>query len=200
MRIEALYFAALVLPGLAYSDACSNVRIYSRDTWGARRPKSSRTFKYTPVDLFFVRNSAGSRCFDFDSCATQVRRIQNYHMDITRWSDIEYNFLVGEDGAVYEGRGWNNVGAHTNGYDSQSIGMAVMGNFMCTKPNTAALNAVQNLIQCGVNLGHIISTYRLYGHRDASSSSCPGDALYNEIKTWPHYSRIPLWKPDIYCV
>lgn len=45
------------------------------------------------------------------------------------WSDIEYNFLVGEDGAVYEGRGWNNVGAHTNGYDSQSIGMAVMGNF-----------------------------------------------------------------------
>ena len=116
------------------------------------------------------------------------------------WSDIEYNFLVGEDGAVYEGRGWNNVGAHTNGYNSQSIGMAVMGNFMCTKPNTAALNAVQNLIQCGVNLGHIISTYRLYGHRDASSSSCPGDALYNEIKTWPHYSRIPLWKPDIFCV
>lgn len=81
----------------AYSDACSNVRIYSRDTWGARRPKSSRTFKYTPVDLFFVHHSAGSRCFDFDSCATQVRRIQNYHMDITRTYVCccrDYNYLI----------------------------------------------------------------------------------------------------------
>ena len=38
------------------------------------------------------------------------------------WSDIGYNFVVGEDGNVYEGRGWNSVGAHTYGYNNRSIG------------------------------------------------------------------------------
>lgn len=32
------------------------------------------------------------------------------------WDDIGYSFLVGQDGNVYEGRGWHHVGAHTQGY------------------------------------------------------------------------------------
>eukprot|EP00105_Crassostrea_gigas_P026932 XP_011448071.1 PREDICTED: peptidoglycan-recognition protein SC2-like isoform X3 [Crassostrea gigas] len=173
----------------ADSGMCSNVKVYSRATWGARDPTSVSAIS-TPVDLFFIHHTTGSRCYDFSTCAAKVRNTQNYHMNTKGWSDIGYSFLVGEDGAVYEGRGWNNVGAHTSGYNSQSFAAAVMGNFMTTKPNTAALNAVKNLIQCGVNLGHITSTYRLYGHRDVSTSSCPGDALYNEIKTWPDYSTV----------
>ena len=38
------------------------------------------------------------------------------------WSDIGYNFLVGEDGNIYEGRGWGKVGAHARGHNSDSIG------------------------------------------------------------------------------
>ncbi|WAR05966.1 PGSC2-like protein, partial [Mya arenaria] len=49
--------------------------------------------------------------------------------------------------------------------------------------------AVKNLIACGIQLGKIRSTYRLYGHRDAGQTSCPGDRLYAEIQTWPHYSH-----------
>ena len=33
------------------------------------------------------------------------------------WPDIGYNYLVGEDGQAYEGRGWNKEGAHTYGYN-----------------------------------------------------------------------------------
>ena len=107
----------------------------------------------------------------------------------TGWSDISYNFLVGEDGAVYEGRGWNPVRGHTKGYmyNHRRLAVAVMGNFMNRKPNAAALNALKNLIKCGINLGYITSTYKLYGHRDVSWTACPGDALYKEIKTWPRY-------------
>merc|ERR1712150_52546 len=43
------------------------------------------------------------------------------------WSDIGYNFLVGEDGRAYEGRGWNRVGGHTYGYNSNSVAVSVIG-------------------------------------------------------------------------
>ena len=45
-------------------------------------------------------------------------------LPVPGWSDIGYSFLVGGDGKVYEGRGWNHVGAHTSGYNSEGIGKA----------------------------------------------------------------------------
>lgn len=36
-------------------------------------------------------------------------------MESKNWDDIGYNFLVGGDGEVYEGRGWDKQGAHTKG-------------------------------------------------------------------------------------
>jgi N-acetylmuramoyl-L-alanine amidase len=50
-------------------------------------------------------------------------------MNAQRWPDIGYNFLVGEDGNVYEGRGWDAVGAHAVPYNSNSIGICVIGDF-----------------------------------------------------------------------
>lgn len=43
------------------------------------------------------------------------------------WDDIGYNFIVGEDGNVYEGRGWDIVGAHAgvNTYNQQSLGIII---------------------------------------------------------------------------
>jgi N-acetylmuramoyl-L-alanine amidase len=56
------------------------------------------------------------------------------------WVDIGYNFLVGEDGFVYEGRGWTHVGSHTKGYNSQSLGTSVIGDYMKKNPNKMALD------------------------------------------------------------
>lgn len=41
--------------------------------------------------------------------------MQTYHIESKSWDDIGYNFLVGGDGSVYEGRGWDKQGAHTKG-------------------------------------------------------------------------------------
>jgi len=38
-------------------------------------------------------------------------------------NDIGYNFLIGQDGVIYEGRGWDVVGQHIPGHDKTSIGM-----------------------------------------------------------------------------
>ncbi|XP_056006487.1 peptidoglycan-recognition protein SC2-like isoform X7 [Ostrea edulis] len=169
------------------SGMCSNVKVYSRASWGAKSPTHVSTM-HTPVSLFFVHHTEGNACHDFTSCAIQMRNIQNYHMATRGWSDIGYSFLVGEDGAVYEGRGWHHVGAHTQNYNSRGFGVSVMGNFMHRKPNNAALNAIKNLIQCGIDTGYVTSGYSLYGHRDVGTTDCPGDDLYNEIRTWSHYN------------
>jgi len=75
------------------------------------------------------------------------------------WDDIGYSFLIGEDGRVYEGRGWGVVGAHTLNYNSVSYGFCVIGNFMDHVPNEAALQATKDIIACGVQK---VNSYFIY--------------------------------------
>ncbi|XP_041362856.1 peptidoglycan-recognition protein SC2-like, partial [Gigantopelta aegis] len=95
--------------------------IVSRSDWGARRP-SAVTLMDVPVSRVIIHHSATSPCYTSNSCKARVKSIQNYHMDTKGWWDIGYNFLVGEDGLVYEGRGWDVEGAHARGHNSQSLG------------------------------------------------------------------------------
>lgn len=45
--------------------------------------------------------------------------------------DHPHSFLIGEDGLVYEGRGWDTEGAHTGStWNPMSIGISFMGNYM----------------------------------------------------------------------
>lgn len=57
-------------------------------------------------------------------------------------------------------------------------------------PNAAAIEATKNLISYGVTIGKIQSNYTLLGHRQTAHTSCPGNSLYELIKTWPHWSSI----------
>ncbi|XP_070572363.1 peptidoglycan-recognition protein SC2-like [Ptychodera flava] len=165
---------------------CGLVRVVSRSEWGARAPKSRSTMT-TPVDFTFIHHTVGNRCYSQSACSAEMRGIQNYHMDSLGWNDIGYSFCIGEDGYAYEARGWGVVGAHTSGYNSVSHAISYLGNFDPVLPNEKALNAGQQLIDCGVSQNYIKSNYRLLGHRDVGSTACPGQQLYNEIRTWPRY-------------
>ena len=50
-----------------------------------------------------------------------IQGIQNYHINTKKWCDVGYSFLIGGDGKVYEGRGWDEIGAHTFGFNSKVI-------------------------------------------------------------------------------
>lgn len=77
--------------------------------------------------------------------------------------DIEYNFLVGGDGNVYVGRGWDNQGEHTPGFNNNSICIAFIGKFFDIAPPLCQLLAAKKLIEKGVKLLKISKDYRLYG-------------------------------------
>ncbi|XP_055955983.1 peptidoglycan-recognition protein SC2 isoform X3 [Patella vulgata] len=161
--------------------------IVSRSGWGARAARHVSHLSHQPVKYAFIHHGESGSCSSASSCAAIVRSYQNYHMDTHGWSDIGYSFLVGEDGNAYEGRGWDRVGAHTQGYNSVGLAFCMIGSFDSRVPNAAAIATVKRMIACGVSKGKISQSYVLRGHRDMGSTSCPGQALYNLIRTWPHY-------------
>lgn len=102
--------------------------IVSRSQWGGRSP-TCRSRLSTPVLNAVIHHTEGAFCNSPATCSAQVRNIQNYHMNTQKWCDIGYNFLVGEDGRVYEGRGWTTLGAHARSYNHISIGISFIGSF-----------------------------------------------------------------------
>jgi len=122
-------------------------------------------------------------------CSARVNVVQSFHMDSWDWDHIGYNFLVGGDGRVYEGRGWGYVGAHTKGYNTGTIGVSFIGTFTKQRPNERQLKACQMLLEEGVRLKKLTPKYRLYGHRQLSATESPGEELYKIIQTWPHWSH-----------
>lgn len=174
--------------------SCGAVAVVSRAEWGARPPKQAPTHIGHPVNMSFVHHSLSpGECDDEDGCVKAVQGIQKFHMDTRGWDDIGYSFLIGGDGRVYEGRGWDIVGAHTYGYNKIAHGFCIIGNYTSHLPNDRAINATLKILKCGVEKGHVIPGYELFGHRDAGCTECPGDALYELIRSWPNFStrKIP---------
>ncbi|XP_026475105.1 peptidoglycan-recognition protein LC-like [Ctenocephalides felis] len=165
------------------------LRIISRQEWVAQPPEIPPDPLPTPVPYVIIMHTATENCSDQASCTFHVRFIQTFHMESRNWWDIGYNFLVGGDGAVYEGRGWDSEGSHTKGYNKISIGIAFIGTFNKIEPTPGQLEAAKKLIEEGVRLGKISPNYKLFGFRQFVASLSPGDALFQEIMTWPHWSN-----------
>ena len=97
---------------------------------GCKAPKNQLTKLPSEVPYAIIHHGGTrSYCTNQNSCAAIVRAYQNHHMDTNGWDDIGFNFVVGEDGNVYEGRGWGAVGEHAVPYNSQSIGICIIGDF-----------------------------------------------------------------------
>ncbi|KAM5236167.1 peptidoglycan recognition protein 1 [Ctenodactylus gundi] len=182
-------WAILALLGVAQraegQGSCSS--IVPRSEWKALASECSESLR-KPLRYVVISHTAGSTCDSPASCEQQARNVQHYHMRSLGWCDVGYNFLIGEDGHIYEGRGWNTKGAHSGStWNSRAIGISFMGNYMERVPPKRALRAAQNLLECGVALGALRSNYEIKGHRDVQQTLSPGDQLYQIIQTWPHY-------------
>lgn len=45
----------------------------------------------------------------------------------------------------------------------------------------------KQLIEYGVESNFVDKNYILYGHRQVGATDCPGNNLFETIKTWPHW-------------
>ncbi|XP_017053439.1 peptidoglycan-recognition protein SC1a/b isoform X8 [Drosophila ficusphila] len=157
--------------------------------WGGRPAKHKLAEQVLPINRVVISHTAAEGCESREVCSQRVKVVQSFHMDSWDWDHVGYNFLVGGDGRVYEGRGWDYVGAHTKGYNTGSVGISFIGTFTKTIPNERQLKACQLLLEEGVRLKKLSPNYRLYGHRQLSATESPGEELYKIIQKWPHWSH-----------
>ncbi|XP_034240323.1 peptidoglycan-recognition protein 2 [Thrips palmi] len=168
--------------------ACPN--IISRQLWGAS-PSAAVHYITTPVPDVIVGHTAGPRCGSETACAREVHSIQQQHKDLG-FGDIGYGFLIGGDaGYVFQGRGWHQRGAHTYGYNNKSIGVAFLGDYSDAGASTRQMNALRDLLQCGVQLGELPDDVRVYGQRQVQRTESPGLALYQQLQELPQWVEVP---------
>lgn len=101
-----------------------------------------------------------------------VETIHNWHLG-RGWCGIGYNFYVRKDGSVYQGRGWDAVGAHCAGYNSTSVGICFEGDYETEADMPAAqYNAGVELIRMA--LARYPAITEICGHNAHGATACPG--------------------------
>lgn len=104
--------------------------------------------------------------------------IREWHIQERGWSDIGYHYVIRRNGEVEHGRDEDVVGSHVKGFNSNSIGICMVGgrygNNNFTVPQfTSLTNLVKNLVKKYHNV-------EVVGHRDlAVGKECPS---FNAIK------------------
>ena len=188
--------------------------IVTRAQWGADESKRNGSPGFASLRKLIVHHTDTSNA-DPDPAGT-VRAIYAFHTGGRGWADIGYNFLVDAQGRVYEGRWARNyaagevhngedtsgrgvIGAHAEGANTGSVGVALLGNFTATAPTQNAINGLQSVLAWKADRHDIdptaSSNYTKYdgtvlvnlpnisGHRDTKSTSCPGQLLWDRLPT-----------------
>ncbi|XP_049962046.1 uncharacterized protein LOC126482114 [Schistocerca serialis cubense] len=165
------------------------LQVVSRKEWLAEPPSQPVDVVEGPLDLVIINHTASLSSETPALNMILLRRIQLMHMEGQGWFDIAYNFLVGMDGVVYEGRGWGIVGSHTKNYNAASVGVAFIGHFMQELPSPEAVASLWRLLEQGVRLGHLSPDYRILGYCQCRPSESPGRAFFSLIQTWPRWAE-----------
>ena len=154
--------------------------------------------------IAIVHHTAGANGYTAAQAPAIVRAIQLYHVKGNGWNDIGYNFLVDRFGTVYEGRYGgverNVVGAHAEGFNTGSVGVAVLGEYSSLAVAAKARSSLAALLAWRLDVAHVdpattqsfisggnarfgaglpVFLRTISGHRDTGFTDCPGTALYN---------------------
>lgn len=104
------------------------------------------------------------------------RYVQRWHRERLGLADIGYHFVINAQGIVFEGRPIQVRGAHTGGYNTGTVGVALLGHFELWRPSKTQMAALRLLI---VYLRDMYVIQYLAGHRDfqPDETICPGRYL-----------------------
>jgi hypothetical protein len=201
-------FVSLFATPVAHAQDGSQPNIIPRSAWGADQCPPRRTPDYGTIKAAFIHHTVNANDYGPGDSAAIVLAICRFHRNTNGWDDIGYNFLVDRYGQIFEGRagGIDKAvqGAHTQGYNAQSFGIANLGTFTDVPQTDVALKAMARLIAWKMAIarqpvtgkvtlisaggasnrfptGQPVTLDRISGHRDANSTECPGDALYAQL-------------------
>ncbi|WP_404949431.1 N-acetylmuramoyl-L-alanine amidase [Streptomyces sp. ARC14] len=221
VNAELAELGATVIPALTQAETLESVElapgakpyigprpgIVTRKGWGADEKLREKNFAYTKtVKAAFVHHSATGNNYTCKQAPSVLRSIYRYHVKSSGWRDFGYNFAVDKCGNIYEGRAGGVtkavLGAHTLGFNTNTMGIAVLGSYASTNPPAAAVTAVSKLTAWKLGLfgrnpkgkitlvsggsnkykaGVKVKMNVISGHRDGFATECPGARLYKKL-------------------
>jgi hypothetical protein len=206
---------------VARAATSSQPAVLRRADWGADESlrydstgKEIWPAAYYPVQKLIVHHT-DTQNNDPNPAAT-IRSIYYYHAVTQGWGDVGYNFLIDESGRIYEGRhtidyppgaspteedsrGYGVTAAHASGYNSGTVGIALLGTLSTQDATPAARAALEKLLaweadRHGIDPqgssqyvnpvnGNQATFPNIAGHRDVGATECPGSAFYATLPT-----------------
>lgn len=188
--------AAITPPGPA---------VHRRSEWGARAPANPPSYA-DALQVAVVHHTVNSNDYAASAVPAMLRAIQAFHMDTNGWDDIGYNFVVDRFGRVWEARGGGIdrpvIGAHAMGFNTGSVGVAVLGDFTEAGPSGPAVDTVGRIVGWKLTLhsvdprgqttmisrgssrypeGTPVRLNNVNGHIDTSHTACPGAHLFARL-------------------
>jgi hypothetical protein len=181
-------------------------RIVPRSAWltgAVPRPQPPPRYDDKVVAVF-VHHTDSPNGYDCADAPRVIRHLYAGQTGSRDWDDIGYNFLVDRCGTIYEGRAGGAdrpvTGAHTQGFNHRTAGIAALGTFTVGVPvpqpmiDAIAALAAWKLGMAGVDpratvrltssnshsryaAGATAALPALAGHKDGYMTSCPGAAL-----------------------
>lgn len=166
---------------------------------GCGEPKYAKDLTY-----LVIHHTVNDNSYAPSDSAALVRGIYRFHVFTNGWCDIAYNFLVDRYGQIFEGRygGIREavIGGHAGGFNTNSTGIAMLGNFQTGTVPSATYNSLRRLVAFklgfhGVDplgtanvhtVAHSSSRFppdqdivvqTIVPHGDLSQTSCPGTYL-----------------------
>ena len=183
-------------PGKAGS-AVRPPEMISRSEWGASGFRGTPEPLARPNYLYITfHHAAGFGAHTREEGIEQVFAIQDFHQNGRGWSDIGYQFVMDQNGRLYQGRPFLNgpaplasipplaLGAHAGGANTGNIGVCVLGcyhpPYLPTCDDVMTPSARDSLVTMFAFLAesYNVSPSNLRGHRDFGETSCPGDNNY----------------------
>lgn len=187
-----------IIPSLDLEDCeCPLPPYISRSVWGSNFDLNENIFRppatYTNVTHLIVHHSAGTNISN--NWAAVVAAIFDYHVNGNGWQDVGYNWLIDPNGILYEGRGGGEDvrGAHMCGYNNNTMGVCILGNFNLINASDAAVEKLEQLLAwkaCKEKLNPLGSAdiyshpghmKHISGHKDGCQpgyTECPGNLFY----------------------
>jgi uncharacterized protein with LGFP repeats len=195
-------------PSAAAVSTAPQPAVIPRSGWNADESlvKDPPTYT-TDTKVVFAHHTAGTNDYTCDQSPDIIRAIFLYHVQSQGWNDIGYHFLVDKCGSVFEGRAGGIdkpvLGAQTYGFNTDTSGVAVLGNYNDAISTPSVLEAVAAVAAWKLGLygydaagtvvltaaasngkytkGQKVTLYRISGHRDGYPTECPGNNLHADL-------------------
>ncbi len=182
--------------------------IVSRGAWGATRAeggcKPRARASYGRVKAAAVHHTVTANQYSEKEAPQVVLGICRYHRNANGWNDIGYNALVDRFGNIYAGRSGGLrravVGAHAQGFNAQTAGVAAIGTHTSVPITPATRNGLVDYLAWKLAAhelrargkttmtsaggdasrypsGRRVRTSRIVGHRTLGLTACPGEAI-----------------------